>query len=160
MGNWSTEHMKARAICPPGPCEVCAAPDAEVHHKNEDWHDHSPDNLQRLCRGCHLKAHRGGKKCMLCDQPHKGLGYCETHYQRFKKWGDPAIVKDNQFTAARKDTESNPVTVCKMQGCDSKNHARGFCQKHAQQDRRGTLGTTSASKAEAMQRAWITRRMR
>ena len=48
MAGWMAEHRKARMICPQGPCEVCSAPDAEVHHKNEDWKDHGPENLQRL----------------------------------------------------------------------------------------------------------------
>jgi hypothetical protein len=48
MAGWMAEHRKARMICPLGPCETCGALDAEVHHKNEDWTDHRPENLQRL----------------------------------------------------------------------------------------------------------------
>lgn len=37
---------------------------------------------------------------MICGKPHKGLGYCDKHYQRFKKYGDPLMVKANQHTEA------------------------------------------------------------
>lgn len=154
MAGWMAEHRKARMICPPGPCEVCGAANAEVHHKNEDWKDHRPENLQRLCRSCHMKAHRSGKKCMLCDRPHKGLGYCEMHYQRFKKWGDPTVVKDNQFTTLRKDCDQNPQKGCQVLDCTGKYHARGYCSKHAQQERRGTLGQPQMSKSEASLARW------
>ena len=29
----------------------------EFHHKNEDWHDHTPSNIMEICRGCHTKQH-------------------------------------------------------------------------------------------------------
>lgn len=28
-------------------------------------------------------------KCKICDRPIRALGYCESHYKRFKKYGDP-----------------------------------------------------------------------
>jgi|SRR3990167_2859506 len=41
-------------------CEICGyspngngSPQLEVHHKDGDWHNNDPSNLQTLCRSCH-----------------------------------------------------------------------------------------------------------
>ena len=89
----------ARNIKGPGSCERCGKPDAlDVHHRDENPLNNSPENLERLCRGCHTRHHRPTISCSVCGKPQKGLGYCEKHYQRFKKWGDPLMVKQNQHT--------------------------------------------------------------
>jgi hypothetical protein len=96
---WMTAHYHARKVCPPGPCVKCGRTGrTDVHHKDEDWRNNSPGNLERLCRSCHIKGHSQPLSCSVCGQPQKGLGYCEKHYQRFKKWGDPLAVKVNQHT--------------------------------------------------------------
>lgn len=57
--SWMTAHYHARKICPPGPCARCGkAKKTDVHHKNGDWKDNREDNLERLCRSCHIKTHR------------------------------------------------------------------------------------------------------
>ena len=96
---WMTAHHHARKIKGKGPCETCGRTrNVDVHHKNGNWQDNSPKNLERLCRSCHNLAHRRRKSCVVCGKPQKGLGYCDKHYQRFKKYGDPLIVKPNQHT--------------------------------------------------------------
>ena len=88
---------RAQHRVPPGPCEVCGKHDAlDVHHRDKDTNNNAPENLQRICRSCHIKIHQKRKPCKLCGKPQKGLGYCEKHYQRFKKYGDPLMVKRNQ----------------------------------------------------------------
>lgn len=96
MAGWMTEHWHARKICPPGPCVKCGAVKAEVHHKNDDWKDRRPENLERLCRSCHIKEHRPRKLCMICGTPQKGRGLCNKHLLRLKRWGNPMLVKVNQ----------------------------------------------------------------
>ena len=96
---WSTAHYHARKMVPPGCCSRCGKPDArDVHHKDLNHLNNSPDNLERICRSCHNREHRQRALCTICGKPQKGLGYCEKHYQRFKKWGDPLLVKTNQHS--------------------------------------------------------------
>lgn len=86
----------ANDLIPKGPCELCGKPGMDVHHLDGNPLNNSLDNLKRLCRSCHIKTHRS-KKCGLdfCQRKHKGLGYCEMHLNRFKKYGNPLFSKIN-----------------------------------------------------------------
>lgn len=95
----STCRYHARKLVPSGPCSVCGKPDAlDVHHKDGDFTNNTPSNLQRICRGCHIHQHRSKGSCSVCGRPVKGFGYCSMHYRRFKKHGDPLATKANQHT--------------------------------------------------------------
>jgi hypothetical protein len=95
--SWATTHHHARKEVPPGPCSICGKSDAsDVHHKDGNHQNGSRSNLVRICRSCHIKEHRQRGSCSVCGAPVKGLGFCEKHYQRFKRHGDPNIVKVNQ----------------------------------------------------------------
>lgn len=97
--SWMTTHHHARKLVPAGPCKRCGALRAsDVHHKDGDHQNNSPNNLERLCRRCHMLEHREIVSCTVCGKPQKGLGFCDRHYQRFKKHGDPMMVKINQNT--------------------------------------------------------------
>ena len=101
-GNWSTMHRQARLLKPDGPCEECgSASNVDVHHVDHNWQNNSLENLKRLCRSCHLRAH--GKVCSIqgCEGKHKGHGLCDKHYQRMKRWGDPLATKVNQHMPLR-----------------------------------------------------------
>lgn len=53
----------------------------------------------QLCVSCHSKYdfNRKNKECSIvgCNKKYKGLGYCDKHYQRFKKWGNPLAKKSH-----------------------------------------------------------------
>lgn len=99
---WSTAHYHARKVKAKGPCNRCGKPSAkDVHHKDGNHLNNSTENLERICRSCHNLEHSTRGSCKICGKPQKGLGYCDKHYQRFKKWGDPLKVKDNQHTPIR-----------------------------------------------------------
>lgn len=158
---WSTAHYHARKMVPAGCCNRCGKPDAsDVHHKDGNYLNNSPENLERICRSCHVREHKQRGSCMICGKPHKGLGYCDKHYQRFKKWGDPLAVKDNQFSEVRQDGEKKVQKTCSVPRCNAKYHANGYCTKHAQQAKRGTLGMEQLSKSEAAKAGWEKRRLR
>lgn len=83
---WMTGHYHARRSIPPGPCKTCGKPDAsDVHHKDGDYRNNSLDNLIRLCRSCHMKAHNPAGSCKVCGEKVKGLGYCNKHYIQHKE---------------------------------------------------------------------------
>ena len=133
---WSTAHYHARKICPPGPCSRCGKPKArDAHHKDGNHLNNTPENLERICRSCHNQEHRQRRLCVICGKPQKGLGYCDKHYQRFKKWGNPLLVKDNQFVPVRSEGEQNPQKICQAPGCNLPYHAKGYCNRHAMQMR-------------------------
>jgi hypothetical protein len=95
--SWATTHHHARKLVAPGACSRCGRPDAmDVHHADGNHQNNSPSNLSRICRSCHVKEHRPRASCSVCGDPVKGLGFCEKHYQRFKRHGDPLKVKVNQ----------------------------------------------------------------
>ena len=96
---WSTTHYHARKLIPKGSCARCGKPNAkDVHHKDGDHRNNLLENLERICRSCHSLEHSRRASCVICGKPQKGLGYCNKHYLRFKKWGDPLAVKVNQNT--------------------------------------------------------------
>lgn len=65
-----------------------------------------------------------------CDKPHKGHGYCNLHYQRFRKYGHPGeasprIVKTHHAGGP-----------CSVEGCDRAQLSKGLCSAHYEQMRR------------------------
>lgn len=74
-------------------CEICGSKkNIDVHHKDENPSNNVLDNLMVLCRSCHMKIHHPKPKCKVCGKPVKGYGFCEKHYQRFRKYGDPLLT--------------------------------------------------------------------
>lgn len=102
---WQQAHDSARNIAKlfiedRETCEICGKKGKmDIHHKDCNPHNNDLSNLQILCRSCHMKIHRHQEKvCSVegCNNyPDGGLGYCNKHYARFKKYGSPYVVRWN-----------------------------------------------------------------
>lgn len=74
----------------PKVCEICGSiSNIDVHHKDMNYNNNNADNLMVVCRSCHMKLHKKKQTCIMCGRPAKGYGYCNMHYIRYKKYGDP-----------------------------------------------------------------------
>lgn len=76
-------------------CESCGTDKhLHVHHRNQNWRDHKPENLITLCVRCHLHLHkRPDKICKCCSRKARRHGMCQKHFQRWKKYGDSFLTK-------------------------------------------------------------------
>ena len=123
---WGPAHHTARKInelilCK-GKCEICGSTQKlDVHHKDENASNNALDNLQVLCRSCHMKIHKSKSICIVsgCGRYVKGHGYCEKHYQRWKKYGDPLITNRGHGHLVREQA-GNGVTVDVVQAIAEK----------------------------------------
>lgn len=75
-----------------------------------------------------------GDPCAVeaCEEPRYARTYCQAHYSRWKRHGDPKYVRK--------------VAVCSEAGCEVPVQARGLCIKHYHAARyRGEFGSTPCS---------------
>ena len=104
----------ARKAVAKGACEKCGKPNAgDVHHKDGNPMNNSLDNLQRTCRSCHMKAHHSKPPCVICGKPQECKGFCNKHYHRFKKYGDPLFTKYNVPETKRPPTITPAVLAAR-----------------------------------------------
>lgn len=95
--NYSASHHSARSLaylvlgreyC----CEKCGSTaNIDVHHKDGNRNNNTPENIELLCRSCHLKEHNPKSVCVICGKPAKGHGYCNKHLIRYRKYGNPLM---------------------------------------------------------------------
>ena len=62
--NWSNAHASARninrLILQKDKCEICGDDkNLDIHHIDGNWRNNNLDNLQCLCRSCHMKIEKG-----------------------------------------------------------------------------------------------------
>lgn len=84
-------------------CEICGiSENLAVHHKDRNRYNNELTNLQTLCGSCHTSLHHKQgdlvvKKppvpCRICDKQSYRLGLCSTHLSRFKRHGNPLVVR-------------------------------------------------------------------
>jgi hypothetical protein len=75
-------------------CQLCGATkNVDVHHIDGNYQNNTPDNLMIVCRSCHMKLHNKKSVCKICGKPIKGHGYCNVHYIRYKRYGNPLIYQ-------------------------------------------------------------------
>lgn len=100
---WSNAHTTARKIneliLHKETCELCGSDiNLDMHHIDGNWKNNELNNLMCLCRSCHIKLEKNKVKkvCKICGGEHKGLGYCNKHYIRYKKYGDPLYLRGKE----------------------------------------------------------------
>jgi len=103
----STLHWRAHQLVGSS-CEMCLTmKNLDVHHKDGNPANNTPENLMTLCDSCHLKWHwEHGKQpwkkrlaCKVCGQPAQRSGMCQKHYQRYRKYGNPLLTKRRRGSA-------------------------------------------------------------
>lgn len=97
-----------------------------------------------------------------CDNKVVARGWCTKHYQRWSKYGDPAITRPRvRGTCTIQDCEKpayghgycnlhwqrwrkhgdpeyvRPKRFCSIEGCDRSHYAKGYCASHWKQQFRG-----------------------
>ena len=65
-----------------------------------------------------------------CGRPLAARGWCWSHYQAWRRHGDPLVKK----TAGR--PSGYDTDVCLVPGCDSKHRSNGLCSMHYERARR------------------------
>jgi len=91
----------ARAIPLGASCQECHATSyLQRHHIDGKRTNNDPSNVMTLCAFCHARWHwEHGKvaktptPCSVCGDKAKRNGYCQKHWQRFTKYGDPCLTK-------------------------------------------------------------------
>lgn len=73
------------------------------------------------------------KTCSIegCERPAKARGYCNLHYTRWHKHGDPEKKLPTGgwgWKHGRKAPYDG--VICKVEGCDKQATAKGYCHKH------------------------------
>jgi 5-methylcytosine-specific restriction endonuclease McrA len=89
-------------------CQRCGAQTERLHaHHKQVWNA-APElrfdvsNGETLCPTCHSRTHaKIQSHCVICGKAQVAHGYCSKHYQRWKKYGDPFVVK-NRWSPPRR----------------------------------------------------------
>lgn len=78
------------------------------------------------------------KPCKIdgCDRPSAGRGWCQKHWARWRKHGDPMVVKP-------KTRPFKYGPICAVDGCSKPHHANGYCFYH--NDRNARNGHPTAA---------------
>lgn len=65
------------------------------------------------------------KLCTIegCGKPYSCKGYCNKHYLRFRKYGDP-------LQTAFRTPEEKASTICALEECDLPERTGGYCNRH------------------------------
>jgi rRNA maturation endonuclease Nob1 len=82
-------------------CEICGKANVrlDVHHKDGNYNNNFSANLMLICRSCHMKIHRPKSACIICGRTDKIChGYCNKHYLRWKKYGDPLMAYNKKVS--------------------------------------------------------------
>ena len=95
-------------------CEICKTTTERLtlHHKDRDWTNNDPANIQTLCSSCHTSLHHAAgeivplftpKTCKYCLRPNVKRNICDTCRTRIKRHGNP-YHGWNEYLALRRQS--------------------------------------------------------
>lgn len=91
-------------------CETCRSTNRlNLHHIDGNPANNDASNTMTLCAGCHTKWHwEHGKKphktrptCKICERPSVKHGMCGMHFQRWKRHGDPLLLRGRHVSPSQ-----------------------------------------------------------
>lgn len=86
-----------------------------------------------------------------CCNPARHRGWCNAHYLRWRRHGDP--LAGASFRGATKAIDGSPL-VCRISGCEGPVEKKGLCVRHYHRNKRH--GDPEAGRASAQQiREWV-----
>lgn len=76
-----TFRARARTHIPEQSCQVCGRPGPrlDINHKDRNPRNNAPENLERLCRGCHARQHSVELRVMIEALAREGVPYILIH---------------------------------------------------------------------------------
>lgn len=85
------------------------------------------------------------KPCKIdgCDNPSAGRGWCQKHWTRWRKHGDPMMVKPKA-----RPFKYGPT--CSVAGCSKPHHANGYCAYHNDRNARNGHPTAAVKKGRPL----------
>jgi len=107
---------KTRVRKVPARCTVDACSEPSVahgwckRHYNQRYRQRVPKIAKRVPRKVVACSILG------CEEEAKARGWCNKHYARWRRHGDPTVLRERR--------------LCTFPGCTDKHSARGFCAKH------------------------------
>ena len=95
-------------------CRKCGATgNLALHHLDGNPKNNRKSNRMTLCGSCHSRWHwehgktipKSDRRCVVCGLPARKLQWCQKHYQRSKKYGDPCLTKKKYGSSYRLVTD-------------------------------------------------------
>lgn len=147
----TTKRERAHRRYQPTPCELCGEPGIDRHHRDGDTGNNSPDNVEVLCRRCHMiedgrlpalianqklcaeRLRKPPRLCRICKRmsPPKRMwkDRCHTCHEFWRRNG-----RDRPFGAANVRSEiariarETPCSVCGvLPNVSNKTPCKGMC---------------------------------
>jgi len=93
-------------------CELCGTTTARLtlHHKDRNWRNSDPLNIQTLCSSCHTSLHHAAgeivprfapKRCKFCGRENCKRSVCDSCRTRIRRSGNPLLTKTGRLPSLR-----------------------------------------------------------
>lgn len=107
--------LRARKLFLKANCELCGtAEKLSIHHKDRNWRNNNPENIQTLCNSCHTSLHHASgeivprateQPCKFCGRPTLHRSVCNTCRTRIRRHGNPYHGWNEYVTSLRQGSQ-------------------------------------------------------